>query len=397
MPEKGLPLDGVRIIDLGQIYQGPYATLMMALAGADVIKVEPPHGEPIRQRATRAGAPSLPLIMLNSNKRFVTLNLKSDRGRELLFELARRGDVLLENFAPGVMDRLGVGYEVMRKVNPRLIYASASGYGSSGPDRDALAMDLTVQAYSGIMSITGEPGSPPLKAGPAVVDFISGTHLYSAVVTALFARERSGEGRLVEVAMQDSVFPSLTSNLGLAHGGAVPRTGNRHGGLAIAPYNVYEAKDGHVAVICVTEAHWRNLLKLMGREDLADDPRFIDNKSRTSNMAETDRLVEAWTRTMGKFEIYQATRACKLPSAPVRSLTEVIDDKSMHDRGMLVRIDHPELGEIVLPHSPLRYPESQRLELITARDAGSDNEEVYGELLGLDTTEVAALRENGVI
>src|SRR5205823_5968092 len=199
MTGTNTPLAGIVVLDFGQVYQGPYATMLMAKAGADVIKIEPPQGEPLRRRAPPGKSTTFPIAMLNGNKRAVTLSLKHERGRDLLFRMVKQGDVLLENFAPGVMDRLGVGWSVLHEINPRLVYASGSGYGLSGPDRDNLAMDLTVQAMGGLISVTGLPDQPPLKAGPAVVDFLSGIHLYAAVVTALFERERTDVGRLVEV------------------------------------------------------------------------------------------------------------------------------------------------------------------------------------------------------
>ncbi len=183
-----LPLAGLVVIDFGQIFQGPYATLLLAKAGANVIKVEPPHGEPLRRRAAPGKSATLPFAMLNQNKRAVTLNLKHPRGRELLFEMVRRADVLLENFSPGTMDDLGIGWNVLRAINPRLIYATGTGFGISGPDRDNLAMDLTIQAAWGIMSVTGAPDGPPMKAGPTLVDFMGGIHLYAAVLTALYER-----------------------------------------------------------------------------------------------------------------------------------------------------------------------------------------------------------------
>src|SRR3954467_2174451 len=200
-----LPLKGLVVIDFGQIFQGPYATLLLAKGGADVIKVEPPSGEPLRRRARPGTSATLPFAMLNQNKRAVTLNLKHPRGRDLLFEMVRRADVLLENFSPGTMDDLGVGWNVLREINPRLVYATGTGFGISGPDRDNLAMDLTIQAASGIMSVTADRDGPPMKAGPTLVDFMGGIHLYAGVVTALFQRMATGEGQLVEVAMQETV------------------------------------------------------------------------------------------------------------------------------------------------------------------------------------------------
>jgi CoA:oxalate CoA-transferase len=394
-----LPLAGITVVDLGQVYQGPYATLLMAKAGADVIKIEPPQGEPLRHRIAVGKGASFPFAMLNSNKRAATLNLKSERGRALLVELVRRADILLENFAPGVLDRLGIGWSVLSEINPRLVYASGSGFGLSGPDRDSLAMDLTVQAVSGVMSITGFPDGPPVKAGAAFVDFLSGIHLYAGVMTALVERARTGKGKLVEVAMEEAVYPTLASNLGFLYtsdGIVPPRTGNRHGGLAIAPYNVYPAKDGYVAIICVVETHWRNLLAAMGREDLADDPRFADNAKRVENLAATDAVVEEWTRSLGRDAIFAATRQHRVPSAPVRDLREVMNDRHMHERGMLERIRHPELGDIVVPTSPLRFHGADKLETTPSPRLGQHNDEIYGAL-GLSAEEIVTLKRDGVI
>ena len=197
-------LSDVTVIDFGQIFQGPYASLLLAKAGAIVIMVEPPRGEPGRRRAEPGKSASLPFAMLNQNKHAITLNLKHARGRELLFRMVERADVLLENFSPGTMDELGVGWSRLHEINPRLIYATGTGFGISGPDRDNLAMDMTIQAASGIMSVTGFPDGPPVKAGPTLVDFMGGIHLYAGIVTALYDRDRSGVGRLVEVAMQEA-------------------------------------------------------------------------------------------------------------------------------------------------------------------------------------------------
>jgi CoA:oxalate CoA-transferase len=395
-----LPLAGVTVVDLGQVYQGPYATLLMAKAGANVIKVEPRTGEAARLRAQVGMSATLPFAMLNSNKRGITLNLKDPRGCDLLKRMVAKADVLLENFAPGVMDRLGVGWSVLSVINPRLIYASGTGYGLDGPDRDNLAMDLTVQAASGVMSITGFRDGPPVKAGPAVVDFMSGVHLYAAVVTALYERTITGQGRLVEVAMQEAIYPSLASNLSFLHnsqGGVPPRTGNRHGGLAIAPYNVYAAKDGYIAIITVVEAHWTNLLEAMGRHELKGDPRFAGNAKRVEHMQEVDALVEAWTSTLTKNEAFALMRKYKVPSAPVRDLAEVANDPHMHTRGMLEHIDHPDLGKIVVPTSPLRFHGADRVKTTPSPQIGQHNAEVYGDWLGLSQAEIDSLLRDGVV
>jgi CoA:oxalate CoA-transferase len=391
------PLAGVTVLDFGQVYQGPYATMLMAKAGADVIKIEPPNGEPLRRRAPPGKSTTFPIAMLNGNKRAITLNLKDERGRDLLFRMAAKADVLLENFAPGVMDRLGVGYDVLSGINPRLVYASGTGYGLSGPDRDNLAMDLTVQAMGGLISVTGLADQPPLKAGPAVVDFLSGIHLYAATVTALFECERTGRGRRVEVAMQEAAYATLTSQLeAYWHTGQVPpRTGNASHGRV--PINVYPTNDGYVAMNLAVEEHWHALLKAMGREDLRDDPRFNSPAARVNNREETDALIAGWTQTLGKMEVFAAAQRHRIPLAPVRDVGEVMHDPHMHERGFLEEIEHDEIGRLVVPNSPLRFHGAEPTHATPSPKLGQHNDEVYGGLLGLSGAEIAELRESGAI
>jgi CoA:oxalate CoA-transferase len=392
-----MPLAGITVLDFGQVYQGPYATLLMATAGADVIKIEPPNGEPLRRRAPPGKSTTFPIAMLNSNKRAITLNLKDERGRQLLFRMAEKGDVLLENFAPGVMDRLGVGFKVLHEINPRLVYASGSGYGLSGPDRDNLAMDLTIQAVSGLISVTGESDRPPLKSGPAVVDFLSGIHLYAAVMTALYERSVTGVGRLVEVAMQEAAYPTLTSQLeAYWRSGAVPpRTGNASHGRV--PINVYEAKDGYVAMNLAVEEHWHKLLAAMGREDLRDDPRFSSPAARVENRELVDATISAWTKTLGKMDIFAIAKRSRIPLAPVRNVDEVMHDPHMHERGFLDDIEHDEIGRITVPTSPLRFHGADRRKTTPSPKLGQYNDEIYGGWLGLAGEEIAELKAGGVI
>ncbi|RBI71929.1 CoA transferase [Roseovarius sp. TE539] len=394
-----LPLDGVTVIDLGQIYNGPYATFLMAMAGARVIKIEPKSGENMRRRGEVGGA-MVPFAMLNSNKEFVTLDLKSRAGHDIALRMIERADVVVENFAPGVMERLELGAERLMEANPRLIYAAGTGYGRSGPYRDFPAMDLTIQAMSGIMATTGYPDRPPVKAGPAVADFFGGVHLYGAIATALYDRERTGKGRFVEVSMYDSVYASLSSALGLHFGGgeeATPRTGNRHSGMAEAPYNVYEASDGYLALICVSETHWASLLKAMGREDLDDDPRLGSLKARVENIDFVDETITAWTRQFTRSELDEKLKAHRVPCAQVRDLGEVVHDPHMHARGMLREVHHPLLGDLVLPASPMRYDGEAREDLNPSKQLGADNAAVYKDWLGLDEEEFQELKDTGAI
>jgi crotonobetainyl-CoA:carnitine CoA-transferase CaiB-like acyl-CoA transferase len=279
------------------------------------------------------------------------------------------------------------------------VYATGSGFGITGPDRDNLAMDFTIQAQSGIMSVTGFPDGPPVKAGPTLVDFMGGIHLYAAVMTALFQRERTGVGQLVEVAMQETVYSSLASSMEyhLRTGDLPPRTGNRQSGLASAPYNAFPTNDGWVAIHVVTEGHWQNLLKAMGREELADDPRFSTNAARAANLEATDAIVTEWTQAHGKMEVFESAKRYRIPCAPVRTVPEVMNDPHMHGRGMLERIDHPELGNIVVPTTPLRLHGADRVPTMPSPVIGQHNEDVYCGWLGLSAGELAELKRAGVI
>ncbi|UZE51063.1 CaiB/BaiF CoA transferase family protein [Rhodopseudomonas sp. P2A-2r] len=396
---RNMPLHGVHVLDLGQVYLGPYAGFLLAQAGADVIKIEPVTGEPVRHRAKVSKWAAVPFEMLNGNKRGLALNLKSPEGIEILKELVRTADILLENYAPGVMDRLGVGWDVLSEINPRLIYGSGTGFGLSGPDRDNLAMDITVQACSGMMSVTGFADGPPVKAGPAVADFISGVHLYAALATALYERSVTGRGRLVEVSMQEAVYPTLASNLAFAFDGEgeAPRTGNHHGAMAEAPYNVYPTLDGHVAVIALTNGHWRSLLAAIGRQDLAGDARFATSADRVRNMTLTDAIVGDWTRERPKAEVTQVLRAHKVPAAPVRHLGEVINDVHMHQRGALEWVDHAKFGRIVVPSSPLRFHGADRPAYVASPELGEHNAEILLEHLRYEPERIAELAARGVI
>ena len=393
------PLTGITVVDLTQIYNGPYATYLMAMSGANVIKVEPPTGEHLRQRSANSGA-ALPFAMLNGNKKSVTIDLKKLEGRNLLFQMIAKADVLVENFAPGTLKRLGLGWEEAHNCNPRLIYACGSGFGSDGPYRDYPAMDLTVQAISGVMSVTGTPNGPPLKAGPAICDFFGGIHLYSAIATALFERERTQLGRAVEVSMMEAVYASLSSSLGLFYGSEnkLPmRTGNRHGGLSLCPYNVYPTSDGYIAIICNHETHWLSLLRAMDRPELAKDPRCVSMTERVRHMDFIDDLLAAWTAQHPKQSLFERLIAERVPCAPVRTLDEVISDPHLHARRLLEEIDHPEFGKITVARSPLRFEGSPLTELKPSPRLGVDNQDVFGDWLGLGDARVEELRGMGAI
>jgi len=396
-----LPLAGIRVIDLTRIYSGPYCTFLMAMAGAEVIKIEPPEGESLRGRNARHGA-SLPFAMLNANKKLITLNLKHKAGAEILTRLLRSADVLVENFRPGVMDRLGFTKQRLSEINPRLIVAQTSGYGNDGPYRDYPAMDLTVQAVAGIMDATGYPDGPPVKAGAALVDFAAGTHLYGSIVTALLARERSGQVLATEVAMMEAIYPTLASNLALAIGTPadqpyVARTGNRHGGMSLTPYNVYQASDGFVAIICNNERHWQALAKALNRPDWATDPKYNPLEERVARMDQLDDEINVETRKHTRMQLFELLNKTGAACAPVRTLREVLADPHLRDRGMIHEIEHPEYGELVVMGSPIHYGGVRQPEYRPSGAMGADIKAVLGDELKMSDDDIARLRKEGVI
>lgn len=394
--QRPLPLQGIRVLDLGHVFQGPYATFLMAMAGAEVIKVEPPKGDMSRNRG-RDG--DYPFRALNGCKRGVVLNLKTERGRELLFELAKSADVLVENFAPAVMPRLGLAASDFLKVNPRLIYASASGFGSTGPYAEKLALDLTIQAMSGMMSTTGEKGGRPLKAGVPVADFMSGATLYGAITTALFERERSGRGRKLEVSMLESLYCTLLPSAGHVYASnKVPaRTGNRHVADSYVPFDTFEASDGWVALVCATDEHWLNFTRAMGRTDLHDDLSLRQLKGRIERIEWLTEEIAAWA---GRHTRDQITGLCQehhIPCAPLRYVNEVLQDPHLLARGFLSEQKTENGKAIALPNSPMRFEGSPLRELAPAPRLGQHTEEVLTELCGLGPQDIADLRRDGVI
>lgn len=390
-------LEDIVVLDLGQIYNGSYCSLILSYLGADVIKVEPPFGDPLRSRVEE-GEPE-EYVMLNSNKRGITLNLKEDRGKEILEQMVESADVLVENYSTGTMERLGLGYDSLSEINPELIYAHSSGFGDEGPRSNQLAMDLIIQAVSGVMDVTGEADGPPTKTGAAIGDFLGGTHLVGGVLAALYHRERTGEGQYIEVSMNDAVYPSLMSQLASAYRdeGSPNRTGNRHSGLAKAPYNAYNTKNGYIVIICASDEHWRTLLDLVGRPDLKDDRRYEDNLRRVENMGEVDEIVEEWTSEMTVDEAEDVLREEGVPCGKVQSVEEVMNDEHLLERNMVEEIQHPSYGEIKVPGMPIRMSKSETDGPEPSPTKGEHNHEVLAEKLGFTQEQIDELEEEGVL
>ncbi len=390
------PLDDLSVVSLGQIYNGPYCALLLGYLGADVVKVEPPGGEQMRARDPAGMTPEV--MMLNSSKDCIVLDLKTERGKALLCDLVVEADVLIENYSTGTMEDLDLGYDRLGDSNPELIYASASGYGEDGPYTDYPAMDLTVQAMTGVMDVTGYPDAPPVKAGAQIADFMAGVHLCVAILAALHQRDRTGDGQFVEVAMMEALYPTMTSPMAAHYTNpdAPPRTGNRHSGLRISPYNVYEAADGYVAIICVAEHHWERLATAMDRADLLEDGRFETNADRRDRMDEVDALVEAWTGVRSREEVVTTLREAGVPCAPVQERDEVLFDDHLDHRGMIREVEHPRHGTVRVPGLPMTLHAADGPVVEAAEAAGESTRDVLADL-GLTDAELDGLVEDGVI
>ena len=393
---RALPLADVRVLDFGQALQGPYAGFLLAMAGAEVIKVEPLGGE-----MTRAAGPTAAYTfeLLNACKRGIAINLKKTRGREIVLEMAGSVDVVVENFAPGVMERLGLGPGNLLKANPRLVYATGTAYGLTGPMRDSVGMDATIQAVAGLTAATGDPDGAPMRAGLPVADILAGTHLYAGITTALLDARATGRGRVVEVSMLESMFHLQVMNLGLWHRTGrtqtPPRLGNRHG--AVGPHNAYRASDGWVTVLCATDRHWTGLTAAMERPDLADDPALRSSADRVAAGRRLDAEITAWTAPLTRAEVCARCTAHRVPAAPVRDTVEMLNDPHLRARGYLTEIDHPTLGPTIFANSAMRYGGSALRAPAPAPGLGADTNELLQTLCGLNAATIADLHRHGVV
>ncbi|WP_203236775.1 CaiB/BaiF CoA transferase family protein [Nocardia panacis] len=392
-------LDGIVVLDLSQVYNGPYCTTLLAQLGAEIIKIEPFGGEPVRWRVVDEQQTAA-FDLLNGGKKSLRLNLKDAEGRALFLRLVERADIVVENFSPGTLARLSLDYDVLAEVNERIILASGRGYGARTPQAAHRAMDLTIQAMTGVMATTGQPDQPPTKAGPAIADFFGGTHLMAAITAALYQRTVTGRGQHVEVAMQDAVVPSLTSSIAgyLDSKATLPeRTGNRHSGLAVCPYNVYPTSDGWVAILCMNDAHWKSLCGLMARADLADDPAFGSPPARVARMDELDEIVGAWTATTTRDDVVERLQQLRVPCAPVLGLSDLMHGPLVGSGAMIQPVRDEAGRESYVLGTPLRLAASPPVPAAPAPALGAHTEEVLRDRLGLDTADLARLRDRKVV
>jgi CoA:oxalate CoA-transferase len=353
----------------------------------------------LRRMDRSPGGASYPFLMLNANKKGISLDLKHARGRELFLRLTERADVIVENFAAGVMDRLGIGYDVVSARNPRIILASGSGFGSSGPYVGYPAMDFTIQALVGAMAITGYPDMPPVKCGPTFIDMLGATHLLAGILLALREREQTGLGKRVEVAMFDAAVPALLSYLAPFYelNREITRSGNRHVVGGATPYNNFRCVDGYVAILCVSNQHWLDLCRLMGREDMLANRRWHDVPERAHDWQEIETEVEKWTSLRQRDDVARLVAEAGIPSAPVRTLPEVGNDPHLFERAIIREVEHPVRGRVKVIGNPIKLGDQTEPQPSPAPSLGQHTAEVLRERLGLSDAAIEELHAAGVI
>ncbi|MBH17476.1 MAG: formyl-CoA transferase [Acidobacteria bacterium] len=397
-PSPG-PLDGLTVLDLTRVLSGPYCTMMLADMGARVIKIEHPE----RGDDTRGWGPpfvsgeSTYFLSVNRNKESVTLDFKTPEGREVLDALIEHADVLVENFRPGTLDRLGLGYTDVRTRNPQLVYVSISGFGQTGPRRQEPGYDAAIQAEGGLMSITGDANGPGYRLGVAIADITAGMFAAYGTSLALFARQRSNQGQLVDVGMLDSVAALLTYQAGIhfATGGIPERLGNRH--PTVVPYETFEATDGEFVLAVGNDALWRKFCIVAGLEEIVADPRFATNRARVQAYDELRPLLERVLRTRSRQTWIEDLTAAGVPCGDVRNIAQVLADPQLAAREMVTELEHIVAGKIRVLGIPTKLSETPGTVKNPPPALGEHTDKVLEELLDINQAERSRLRQLGAI
>ena len=397
--QDGLPvLEGIRVLDLSRVMSGPYCTAMLADLGAEVIKIEMPgRGDEARGFGPFKDGESTYFMLLNRGKKSVTIDLKSDHGVALLKTLVGQCDVLVENFRPGVMQRLGLDYQTVREINPRLVYASISGFGQDGPFADYPALDLVIQAMSGLMSLTGPREGPRTAVGESLGDVCTGMFAAWGIMAALFDRERTGSGRHLDVPMLDSVFSMLLTGLSqkLFFGTDPQPVGNRH--PITYPVDSFPVADGEIVLVAFSDAIFAQLTKAIGRPELATDTRFADNAARSANDVALHDLISQWTATRPAAEVVEVLGKAGVPCAPVWSLGQLLESAHGQTPGLVREGIHRTFGRVPTVQQPVRFSHAPQPQSQNIPTLGEHTDDVLGDVLGLDAAAIADLRKRGAL
>ena len=391
-------LENILVLDMTKVLAGPYCGSVLADFGADVVKIEPPGaGDDARGFGPYQNGESLYYANLNRGKRGITLNLKSAGGREIFLRLVERADVLLENFRPGTMERLGLGYDTLHQRNPRLVYGAVTGFGAGGPYSNRPGYDIVAQAMGGLMSITGQEGDPPTRSGNAMGDILGGMNLTIGVLAALHARSLTGEGQYVDISLVDSVVASLEQawQRYFATGEVPGRHGNSYD--AIAPYDSFQAKDGYLVIGCGNQKLFEVFCeKLLKRPELISDERFLTVPLRVKNNKAFKEIVEAWLVDYSVAEAVDRNLAAGVPAAPILDMAQIASDPHIAARGLFAEVSHPVAGNIKLNNSPIRLSQTDARIRFPSPTLGQHNAEVLAEL-GYSQDDIARFKEEGAV
>lgn len=389
-------LEGLKVLDLTSALNGPFCTTMLADHGADVIKFEPPAGEqcrtwgPLDEKSGESGF----YAFLNRNKKGCTLNLKNEKAREMFYELVKDADAVVENYRPGVTKKLGVDYETLKKINPRLIYASGSGFGQYGPISHRPCYDIVAQSMGGMVNLTGYKDAPPVKVGPSVADHVAGIYLCVGFLLALYHREKTGEGQQVDVSMMDTIFTLLENSIvKTTMQGIIPE---RQGNVdpSISPFDIYPTSDGYVALGVGNDKLFRAFCDVIGRPELVEDPLYLTNDLRCQNYENgLQQLITEWTKQHTKAELEEIFDEAGIPCGPVLNMKEAIEHPQIQAREMMVHMEHPTIGEMYFQGCPVKLSKTPPSIDTPAPLLGQHNQEIFH----LDDETYAKLKDEGVL
>lgn len=397
-------LENLMVLDLTRVLAGPFCTMMLADMGAHVIKIEIPRGGDDTRayppfRINRNGEKeSIYFANINRNKSGITLDLKSEEGKNLFCELVKKADIVVENYRPGVMDKLGLGYDELKKINPRLIYGSASGFGNTGPYRLRPGYDILAQAMGGMMAITGTPGGPPTRVGSAIGDILGGLHLAIGLLAAVNARNITGKGQRVDISLMDSVI-AATENTGIKYlesGEVPPRMGNRY--AAVSPYDAFRVKDGVIIIAAGNQHLYEKLCtEILCRPDMITDTRFTDMSGRLEHQDDIKSVIEERLKDETMEQAVKLLLSKGIPAGPIYDISQIMADPQTKDREMFIKMEHPTLGNITVNGCAIKLEDTPASVRIPAPALGQDNAKILRELPGMNDEKLSDYRNRGIL